>query len=172
MTEEKTSRVAMLWPEDLKERVRQRAGKRGLTAFTIEAVKAKLNGRDQADTQDDEDQRPDDEEQGSPEPEPESGPEPEPPEPEPDLPAVGDPGTIRSEERKVGNLLDRVRGKAMEKGVDLSGVDLKPASTIELPADPPAELEPDAQTPEAIPTSDVCPKCGSELIGGECWECM
>lgn len=56
-------------------------------------------------------------------------------EPAPDLPAVGDPGTIVSEPPSApkGDLAERVRQKALEKGVDLSGIDLKPASKVETP---------------------------------------
>lgn len=37
-----TERVAMLWPTELKERVREKVGQRGLTKFALEAVEAKL----------------------------------------------------------------------------------------------------------------------------------
>ena len=40
-----TARVAQVWPVELKERLRQRVGNRGLTEFTIEAVEEKLDGR-------------------------------------------------------------------------------------------------------------------------------
>lgn len=122
-----------------------------------------------------------------------------------DLPKVGDPETIVSElphDRQAGDdLLARIQAKAAEKGVDISGIDLKPASSVQRvpsadltvtpaedvtepaveansPADNesevpvPLQLQPDAATPSAEPASDVCPKCQSELVGDECWECM
>lgn len=42
---EETSRVAMVWPTELKERVRQVAGARGITDFTITAVEASLKAQ-------------------------------------------------------------------------------------------------------------------------------
>jgi hypothetical protein len=143
---------------------------------------------------------------------------------------------------KKSDLLDRVKAKAVEKGVDLDPAGLKPASEIEVPEKPqqpahhnhafeivdgvrvcscggwiddsvkppafreegwtseesepetltvehsepeqvqvvtvPADLEPVELDPEFVEavtplvTSDRCPKCKSELVGGECWECM
>lgn len=229
-----TSRVSMLWPESLKEKVRDRVGSRGLTVFTIEAVEAKLGIHDshKADAKElnevkDLAQRLADalamggdyEDRASAlrllelpawiqtvgwpdqlaaivKPE-DSTPEPVEPEPEPivatspeeaessdsndnivessELPAVGDPGTVRSTppgESKASDLLERIRGKATEKGVDLSGVELKPASSIENESQP--EASPRQEEPVATPVAnpDVCPKCGTELVNGECWECF
>lgn len=112
-----------------------------------------------------------------------------------ELPAVGDPGTVRSAEPepdKGGDWVDQVRRKAAEKGVDLSGVDLKPASVIERPEPTPEPTEPDPQpevevegevepevveaepapTAKPIANPNTCPECGTELVGGECWECF
>lgn len=120
-------------------------------------------------------------------------------------------------DRQGGNsLLDRVREKALEKGVDIDGANLKPASSLtkeeiaeayDVPADqvdtidpemqdlvtpaedttePASDLEvqPDAASPstpvetpveaETDERPDVarCPDCKSELVNGECWECM
>lgn len=216
MTDEKpaTSRVAMEWPIELKEAVREAAGPRGLTDFAIEAVRAKLGTYDvhkenseelnevrflaqrladvialggdyedpaetlrllelpawidttgwpdklkavvkDEDEWDGDDYMPERTELD----EYEFVPSERRPVEDVELPAVGDPGTIRSEPPVApkGDLLERLRTKAQEKGVDLSGVDLKPASEIERP--------------DAIPASDTCPNCGSELVAGECWEC-
>jgi len=276
----------MLWPESLKEQVRERVGGRGLTRFTLEAVQAKLNTHDvhQADSKElnqvkdlaqrladaiamggdyedpeetlryidlpswiqtvgwpDSTARVVSPEDSTSELVDQESDEPEPPEPpdhpfdpshtgmvcehlvfrdgggdqcglppeahtsgvydadgyvKPELPAVGDPDTIRSTPPKAavaGSLLERIQAKAAEKGVDLSGVDLKPASTVrqltkeerdeklaritgsgELTVIPAENLEPDPEPPapvESIANPDACPECGSELVGGECWEC-
>jgi len=200
VTEKETARVAMEWPVDLKDQVREKVGPRGLTDFTIDAVRAKLAthtahqaaveeleevkflaqqladaialGGDYEDTaetlrlfdlpswiettgwsdelvaivRDEDDYRP-----AHP---PDRGPIR--PVEDHELPAVGDPGTVRSAPPVApkGDLLERVRNKAREKGVDLSGVDLRPATEIEAP-----------------PATNACPNCGSELVAGECWEC-
>lgn len=173
---------------------------------------------------------------------------------------VGD--IVLSEPPKTSgaSLMDRVRAKAQEKGVDLSGVDLKPASDVRVlsteerdakleqirgveneivrvpevhnhswarledphgiypskayvcdcgatmsservypPGEAPApldgpsglsvddddqaaesevtteqavELEVQAEVPSPVAGSNVCPKCQSELVGDECWECF
>lgn len=36
------SRVTMLWPSDLKESLRKKVGKRGLTEFVVSAVRQKI----------------------------------------------------------------------------------------------------------------------------------
>jgi hypothetical protein len=41
---ENTERVTMIWPADLKEKVRLEVGKRGLTGFTVSAVQQSLDG--------------------------------------------------------------------------------------------------------------------------------
>ncbi len=41
-----TQRVTMLWPSELKEQVRDKAGQRGMTDFTVEAVRARLTVTD------------------------------------------------------------------------------------------------------------------------------
>jgi hypothetical protein len=41
-----TQRVTMLWPSELKEQVRDKAGQRGMTVFTVEAVRARLTVTD------------------------------------------------------------------------------------------------------------------------------
>lgn len=104
-----------------------------------------------------------------------------------ELPAIGDPGTVRSAEpepSKGDDWVEKVRSKAAEKGVDLSGVDLKPASVIEKPEptpEPEPEPEPEVEVqvapePEpmatAIANPNTCPECGTELVAGECWECF
>lgn len=40
-----TARVVMLWPKETKDTVRQLAGARGITAFTLEAVNAKIEAQ-------------------------------------------------------------------------------------------------------------------------------
>lgn len=72
------------------------------------------------------------------------------------------------------DLLARVRAKALEKGVDLGDMPMKKASEIEPPARVDAPDTPDTPDLPAAPAEkvDVCPKCGSELVGGECWECF
>jgi hypothetical protein len=229
------TRISMLWPETLKEKVRERVGSRGLTDFTIGAVEAKLGIHDahRADSRElnevkdlaqrladalalggDYEDRvsamrllelpawvqtigwPDDlaavvhVEDSEPEPIVSTSP----PEPDQsdsedkivessDLPAIGDPDTIRSAPRGVRttDLLERIQAKAAEKGVDLSGIELKAASSIEAPEPEVPEVPevpqvpqvPDvAETPEPAADSDVCPECGSEMVSGECWECF
>jgi hypothetical protein len=227
------TRVSMIWPQSLKEKVRDRVGSRGLTDFTISAVEAKLGIHDthQADSRelnevkdfaqrladalamggDYEDRAstlrlleppawlqtigwPDDlaavvkPEDSTPEPvdEPDEEPEDVPeqdsqhkserPVEDVELPAVGDPDTIRSSAPRgvtTVDLLERIQAKAAEKGVDLSGIDLKAASSIEAPAEPePAEpAEPEPAEKSAV-DADACPNCGAQLVNGECWECF
>jgi hypothetical protein len=231
------TRVSMLWPETLKEKVRDRVGSRGLTDFTIEAVEAKLGIHDahRADSKelsevkdlaqrladalalggDYEDRvstlrlleppawlqtigwpeelaavvKPED---STPEPvdepEPDSQHKTERPVEDVELPAIGDPDTILSDPPRgvtTGDLLARIQAKAAEKGVDLSGIDLKAASSID-PPEPAESPEPDsadsaesavseiAAEPVAKPIANpnVCPECGTELVNGECWECF
>lgn len=45
-TEVETTRVTMVWPKDLKERVREKVGARGLTNFALEAVERHLEDAD------------------------------------------------------------------------------------------------------------------------------
>lgn len=118
--------------------------------------------------------------------------EPDQPQGEPD-PAVG----ITDEERQAlelphdtqgDDLLERIRAKAAEKGLDIDQARLKPASQIPTPqrdkeADSPTDnpepeiespqvSEPQESTPVDTPVDkDLCPKCGDELVAGECWSC-
>lgn len=83
------------------------------------------------------------------------------------------------------DLFARIQAKGMEKGVDLSGIGLKPASEVAQPVakepEPPApepDPEPEAEAPlvpevdiRADVPSNACPNCGDELVAGECWSC-
>ncbi len=127
---------------------------------------------------------------------------------------TGDKTPDLPHDQQGGSLLDRVKAKAMEKGIDINGANLKPASSLtkeeiasaydvppdqvdtidpefmdlvtpaEDPTEPASDLEvgPDAassSTPVEEPVetdgrsdADLCPTCKSELVTGECWECM
>lgn len=312
MATDDKARVTMLWPEDLKEAVRERVGSRGLTEFAIEAVRAKLGthdahkadskelnevkflaqsladtiamatdyedpasqlrvldlpdwistegwpehlqdvvpvedstpepawvAEDEEDGQDDEDlhrpmfmagaatQAPGSENApgGALE---EEAPVEQPPNSEPGL-AADLPHDTQS-----NDLLAKIRDKAAAMGItsdEFSIAGLKPASQVaapraveipddalaegprdpeafvaepqrprqleetvaESPTEPLPELPESAYAPDAVElppaepatepapslevpaegaTSDACPKCGSELVAGECWECM
>lgn len=43
------TRVNMLWPDELKEQVREQVGQRGLTGFTLDAVRSKLSNQPSVD---------------------------------------------------------------------------------------------------------------------------
>lgn len=110
-----------------------------------------------------------DEPEPAPEPEPE--PEPEPSEPVAPAPPASTTPTPADPEGPAGDLLARIRDKAAEKGVDLTGLDLKPASTIAVAEKAPEPTEPPLEDSTAG-GSDDCPNCGAPLVAGECWECF
>lgn len=216
------ARVNMQWEQDLKDRVQDRVGKRGLTEFTVQAVEAKLAGHDTSQDLDKELNQTRDlaqqladalvrsgdaddararvmeidlpawlETTGWPQefadlvpiedaaPEPVNVPSSDPDEviqQGPHSPQVaasapthgyteedlakpswqvagevslrnGETATITTPPVVVtegGSLLDRVRAKAAEKGVDMDGMDLKPASSLPKPPAP-ERPEPDPQ---------------------------
>lgn len=159
MSESDISRVTMLWPSDLKNAVRGKVGARGLTDFTIEAVRAKLE-EESGSTHEPissssstlagrtSDQRP----PIAPPLNPEDG------------PIIGDPRTILSAEplrSSTSDLLEKLRSKAAEKGVDLSGLDLQAASDISIPSHKEMSVK-----------TDACPSCGVAMVNGECWDCL
>lgn len=155
--EKLTERVTMLWPVDLKERVREVAGSRGMTEFTVAAVRTKLLTVRKAPA------RPTETKKKKPakkpaakkveKPKPEKGPELE----------SGQPWADKSVD-----LYERVTAKSKELGVDLGEANLKPAST--LPSKPKKATKPKTVTlPETV---TACPKCGNALVNGECWECF
>lgn len=215
MAAEDKKRVAMYWPAELQERVREKVGQRGLTEFTLQAVRAKLGepeptvdegqlneaqevaqrladalamGGDYEDRQSQlrlmelpawisTEGWPDDlagivplEEpvaepithEVAPEAEEvEQEPDPAPEEAEPEIPQhptdsdlhkpmfmsgrdqgmTDVPTPIAPVGSKADDLLDRIKAKAAEKGVDVSGLKLKPASEVEQP-EPKPEPEP------------------------------
>ncbi len=195
-TEVSTERVAMLWPAELKARVQQLVGKRGLTAFTLEAVEQLLTTRAA-----------------------EPAPEPAPPVDvheavELDVPApvvseapvapvasvTGEndtpPSASISERIMFGPHHDRVdelRAAAAAAGLPLTTaaeIDTAaelldadaPTSTSSATDDPTVVTDGTATStsdPVAAPpptdaataTSDVCPKCFSPMLAGECWAC-
>lgn len=265
-----TTRVAMMWPVEVKEAVREHVGGRGLTQFVIEAVKSKLDTRpDQMATRKELNEtrdlaqrmvdaivrfgpeedtlsviqelelpvwidttgwpqeyvaavardEPIAEVVNEPEPEPEPEPVAEPDDEDLHRPMFMTRPRPPEVEREVttpegvsSSFLERVRAKAAEKGVEIDPSVLKPASQVAVPEKPAqptrhnhafervdgvlccncgawlddsttpetlreADWEPEV-TPEPEPVaevatvSDACPKCGSELVAGECWECM
>lgn len=87
------------------------------------------------------------------------------------IPAQASAMMEKAESPRTKELLDAVSSggeddffsKIMSKtGQDLSGVPgLKPASALK---------QPEAK-PVPTPVENLCPKCGEELIDGECWTC-
>lgn len=193
------ARIAMKWPEALKDMVRDVAGPRGLTEFTIEAVCEKLESVATA-------------EAAAPAPEVEMAEDGsasqniEAPEDlgtqtrEQLVEAALDPELIQAEkeqrEKESAELqtfdadpeaMDFLEKKAMAKdgnrddlfarimaktGGALDDVPgLKLASDIEKPAPKPVEPEPAPQVEAPAASTEVCPNCGDLLVEGECWSC-
>ena len=89
------------------------------------------------------------------------------------------------------DLLERIKAKAAEKGVDVDAANLVPASQIAQPAPVAVEPEPTPEPqwepeekaeqpepkPEPEPKADsqdqlrACSECGDDLVDGECWTC-
>lgn len=224
MTGEPTDRVTMLWPSALKEKVRDRAGHRGLTSFTVEAVVNHLMVADRqkqlekelsetkylaqlladriamgGDYQDRHEALMEVDlphwidTQGWPDEyaelvKPELVEVAEPVTPVPATPTpvfqsadsrpVPEPPLPHDAGGESDDLFAKIRAKAAEKGVDIDGMGLKRASDI--PAQPEPELPTEAlpklargvRAPTQVaPPLDACPKCGEELVAGECWTC-
>lgn len=227
MSEQATERVSMIWPSELKQQVRDKAGKRGITDYLIEAAQIHMgvSGGMAAQEQEinelrhliqlladrlamgggEQERREAFMEVELPawidttgwpstfaslvKPEPVVQVEPEvpqtvevvavvPPKQEaapraaapkakaaPEVPEV-QPDPIQTPVQASGSdLLERIRAKAMEKGVDISDAQLRPASTVSKP-------EPKQPSPEPeLPELPRCARCGQELVDGECWTC-
>lgn len=191
MPDEKTEteRVTMVWPADLKEKVREKVGQRGLTKFVVTAVERHLDYvyviHDKEEPQS----------EAAPEPEPESEPEPTPapapevaPSPAPE-PVVTESVTEVSEDstdddfdehapmftqaKKSGpppsatmtpdakaNLFEKLQQDGKEMGIDL-----KPASEVlaPYPKGTPA-------TPEGMESCPFHPEMALRP-GAECYKC-
>jgi len=153
-----TERVVMVWPKDLKDKVRDRAGHRGITEFVTKAVETYLGEVPKPDSENKRVFVPDSavastlsEPQETPihKPNkaaaaPESAPEPE------------DPGAQDLPHDTSGR--DDLFARLMAKtggGVDFDAMK--------------AQLKPASEIPK--PQKDSCPRCGEELVDGECWTC-
>lgn len=164
----RTARIAMMWTPTLKEAVRDAAGPGGMTDFVIEAVEAKLATIPEEEV-------------------PAFVPPREPIEThvrevwkEPVAPPEGKPTNLTLEEaleppkvkKDRDDLFARVMAKAgntdeLEKNKD------KFTTASELKAIKGAHsLRIDDGAHTRIVDEDACPKCGSELIDGECWTCL
>lgn len=196
-----TERVAMQWPKTLKEQVREVAGPRGLTEFTINAVEKALLEVSKAEVEEKKDavdkareaatqlgeavteavqtavqteEAPADAVVSEPA-DTESAEE-----PAPEEPPVAPPVTIVKPSDR-SSLFERIQ-EATGGEIDPTSV-LRPASEIPVPekkAEPEPEPEPVPVAPPlpvvdvetpTAPVADICPTCQEPLVDGECWEC-
>lgn len=175
---DKQARVVMVWPEELKNMVRDKVGPRGLTGFVIEAVCAKLENP----TEEDEALAQEVAAKQNLTPPENLGKQTR----EEIISSVMDPELQQAEteqrqhesemvhtfqENQNSAKRDDLFAKLMAKtGGNLDGFsDLKLASEISQP-DP----KPMTELTEPVLVegdTDVCPKCGDLLIDGECWSC-
>lgn len=138
---ELVERINMLWPQGLKDAVKELVGNRGVTKFTIESVRYQLQRIEQA-GQALGGQQPDDAGQVPPGPQAEHI---------ADLKARFGLKTAA----EIGPPARRPDEPIIEPTeIELSTTD---------PADDPAD--------DDDPLSDTCPECRSPLIAGECWTC-
>jgi hypothetical protein len=136
-----TERVSMLWPADLKEQVRRLVGGRGLTEFTVDAVRDKLTQvKPSAVTASEPEQpTPDEPERSHP-----GGPAPTEP--------AAEPGLEPAEVAKLPLARRMAYARAMIQ--EREGVG-----------------EPTGLTADLAAQQNRCPRCRDELVDGECWSC-
>lgn len=167
---EETERVVMMWPKALKDQVRELAGHRGMTEWTVKAVEKHLqvintSSYKSAENAGSENEQPS-----------------EPATPEavsvetPQEPAFAkNPKTP-----KAANKSTKVHSQPEPEGLphDLSSRDdlfaklmAKTGGDVDLDSLKKA-LKPASEIPKPEPKDDTrCPTCGEELIDGECWTC-
>lgn len=141
-----TERVSMIWPADLKERVRTLVGGRGLTEFTVDAVRQRLAAMAEAPEHRNGHTPPD----SAPEPVP----EPEPEEPEPKVEPEQTAGFAMDPAEVVKLPLAQRMNYARSLIQGREGVGAPSGLAAELAAQ-----------------DGRCPKCHDELVNGECWTC-
>ena len=140
-----TQRVSMLWPAEIKEQVRQLVGSRGLTEFTLDAVRDKLaqvEGQPVTNATE-------------PAPESESEPEAEPqsrPEPEPEHSASNGFAMDPADVAKLPMMERMAYAKTLIQGRE--GTAAPAGWSAELAAE-----------------QGRCATCRDELVNGECWTC-
>lgn len=139
-------RVSMVWPAHLKEQVRELVGSRGLTNFTVDAVREKLgrlggDGELRVDP-------PGDSRAVLAEPSPPAPPTAEQPGPQPEPAALSvAPNQVPAPVEVMSNLpLPERMARARLLVKEREGGDTKA-------------------------TADQCPTCLDELVNGECWTC-
>jgi hypothetical protein len=163
----RSERVNMMWTPDLKERVRERVGTRGLTDWVIDAVEEKLAA---APPRTIEEMRQHQERKAREADQPVTPPapletssswgDPKPSSPNGRPEPVLEPVTERfgSSTGGMNDLLSRASAMGVKTDDIQSG---------------PNRLQ-DVQTPVQAPpiiVENACPTCGGELIDGECWTC-
>lgn len=137
------SRITQIWDMELKQAVKERVGERGATAFTTAAVAAALGRADELGEAREYAQR------------------------------VSNALALMSPEddpQTILNLLEPPAWVEQDTWPWLSGagragrLHVAPEPTPEVVAQPLAQ-------PLDQPVLAVCPDCGAELVGGECWTC-
>lgn len=163
---EETERVVMMWPKALKDQVRELAGHRGMTEWTVKAVEKHLQVINISSYKSAENDGSENEQPSEPAP--------------PEAMSVETPQEPAFAKNPKTKVVPKIDPQPEPEGLphDLSSRDdlfaklmAKTGGDVDLDSLKKA-LKPASEIPKPEPKDDNrCPTCGEELIDGECWTC-